>query len=156
MTEQGDGELCKELELYMKAVGSLLCPARSKNISTIRSALDVQALEESRLQELAAVGQQGTLLQGSTYLATFMPRSCALDNIDGYFDDDWSCDDFDRKSFSGGNLLSGGCRLHSHSRKTNQHALSSGESEMKVMSDFLKEAVQSGVVRVRPPNFFAY
>ena len=43
----------------------------------------------------------------------------------------------------------GGCRLHSHSRTTGQHALSSGESEMS-MSDFLKrsqtEAVQFEVL----------
>ena len=34
----------------------------------------------------------------------------------------------------------GGCRLHSHSRTTEQHALSSGESEIMSMSEVLKEA----------------
>ena len=34
----------------------------------------------------------------------------------------------------------GGCRLHSHSRKTGQHALSSAESEIMSMSEVLKEA----------------
>ena len=36
----------------------------------------------------------------------------------------------------------GGCRLHSHSRTTGQHALSSGESEIMSMSmsEVLKEA----------------
>ena len=34
----------------------------------------------------------------------------------------------------------GGCRLHSHSRATGQHALSSGESEIMSMSEVLKEA----------------
>ena len=34
----------------------------------------------------------------------------------------------------------GGCRLHSLSRTTGQHALSSGESEIMSMSEVLKEA----------------
>ena len=34
----------------------------------------------------------------------------------------------------------GGCRLHSHSRTTGQHALNSGESEIMSMSEVLKEA----------------
>ena len=34
----------------------------------------------------------------------------------------------------------GSCRLHSHSRTTGQHALSSGESEIMSMSEVLKEA----------------
>ena len=34
----------------------------------------------------------------------------------------------------------GGCRLHSHSRTTGQHALSIGESEFMSMSEVLKEA----------------
>ena len=37
-------------------------------------------------------------------------------------------------------LVVGGCRLHSHSRTTAQHALSSGESEIMSMSEVLKEA----------------
>ena len=34
----------------------------------------------------------------------------------------------------------GGCRLHSRSRTTGQHALSSGESQIMSMSEVLKEA----------------
>ena len=34
----------------------------------------------------------------------------------------------------------GGCRLHSHSTTTGQHALSNGESEIMSMSEVLKEA----------------
>ena len=34
----------------------------------------------------------------------------------------------------------GGCRLHSHSRTTGQHALSSGESGIMSMREVLKEA----------------
>ena len=47
---------------------------------------------------------------------------------------------WDRKSASGVYLMVGGCRLHSHSRTTGQHALSSGESEIMSMSEVLKEA----------------
>ena len=45
--------------------------------------------------------------------------------------------------------MAGGCRLHSHSRTTGQHALSSGENVSMRMSE-LKEAkipVQSLVLR---------
>ena len=71
---------------------------------------------------------------------TFMPRAGKPDTIEAFLDGDWACDDLDRKSASGGYLMVGGCRLHSHSRTTGQHALSSGESEIMSMSEVLKEA----------------
>ena len=77
----------------------------------------------------------------SSDLATFFPAEGISDTIDGYLDGDWGCDDLDRKSVSGGFLKCGGCRLHSHSRTTQQHALSSGESEIMAMSELLKEAL---------------
>ena len=52
------------------------------------------------------------------------------DSSEAYFAGDWACDDIDRKSASGGYLMVGGCRLHSHSGTTGQHALGSGESEI--------------------------
>ena len=61
-----------------------------------------------------------------------MPRDSAKDKIEY----------FDRKSVSGCFLLTGGCKLHSHSRTTNQHAFSSGESEIRAMSELLQEAKQ--------------
>ena len=69
-----------------------------------------------------------------------MPRAGKPDTIEAFLDGDWACDDLDRKSASGGYLMFGGCRLHSHSRTTEQHALSSGESEIMSMSEVLKEA----------------
>ena len=36
----------------------------------------------------------------------------------------------------------GGCRLHSHSRTTGQHALSSGESEIMSMSMSMSEVLK--------------
>ena len=65
-------------------------------------------------------------VQGSTEVEKFMSRDGALDKIEGYFDGSWRIVDFDRTSVSGGHLLAGGCRLHSDSRTTNQHAFSSG------------------------------
>ena len=53
---------------------------------------------------------------------------------------DWACDDTDNNSASGGYLMVDGCRLHSHSRTTGQHALSSGECEIMSMSELLNEA----------------
>ena len=52
-----------------------------------------------------------------------MPRARKHDNIEAYLDGD----DIDKKAASGGYLMVGGCRLHSHSRTTGQHARSSGE-----------------------------
>ena len=69
-----------------------------------------------------------------------MPMASRLDTIEAFPYGDWACDDLDRKSASGGYLMVGGCRLHSHSRTTGQHALSSGESEIMSMSEVLKEA----------------
>ena len=69
-----------------------------------------------------------------------MPKAGKPDTIEAFLDGDWACDDLDRKSASGGYLMVGGCRLHSHSRTTGQHALSSGESEIMSMSEVLKEA----------------
>ena len=78
-------------------------------------------------------------IKGSRDLATFMPKAGKLDIIEAFLDGDWACDDLDKKPASGGYLMFGGCRLHSHSRTTGQHALSSGESEIKSMSEVLKE-----------------
>ena len=69
-----------------------------------------------------------------------MPRTGKPDTIEAFLDGDWACDDLDKKSASGDYLMVGGCRLHSHSRTTGQHALSSGESEILSMSEVLKEA----------------
>ena len=69
-----------------------------------------------------------------------MPKAGKSDVIEAFLDGDWACDDLDRKSVSGGYLMVGGCRLHSHSRTAGQHALSSGESEIMSMSEVLNEA----------------
>ena len=63
--------------------------------------------------------------------------------IDLLLDGDWACDDNDRKSASGGYLMAGGRRLHSHSRTTGQHALNSGENETMSMSELSKEDKQT-------------
>ena len=78
-------------------------------------------------------------LKGTIDLATFVPKAGGIDEIVGYVDGDWGCDDHDRKSVSGGFVMVGGARLHSHSRTTAQHALSSGESEVMALSELLKE-----------------
>ena len=70
-------------------------------------------------------------IKGTRDLATFIPRSGTADSIEAYFDGDWASDDIERKSASCGFLKVGGCRLHSYSRTTGQHALCSGESEEK-------------------------
>ena len=79
-------------------------------------------------------------LKGQPDLATFFPVEGKVDHIEGFLDGDWACDEFDRKSVSGGLAMVGGCRIHSHSRGTTDHALSSGESEVMALSE-LKECM---------------
>ena len=79
-------------------------------------------------------------IKGTKDLATFMPRSGKADSVEAHLDGDWACDDIDKKSASGGYLMVGGCRPHSHSRTSGQHALSSGESEIMSMSELFKES----------------
>ena len=74
-------------------------------------------------------------IKGSRDLAAFMPKAGKPEIIEAFLDGAWACDDLDRKSASGGSLMVGGCRLHSHSRTTGQH-----ESEIVSMSEVLKEA----------------
>ena len=89
---------------------------------------------------MEAIGQNSEVHQGSRDLATLMPKAGNLDIIEAFLDGDWACADLDRKSASGGYLMVGGSRLHSHSRTTGQHALSSDDSEIMSMSEVLKEA----------------
>ena len=80
-------------------------------------------------------------LTGARNLATFFPEHGVPDRIEGYLDGDWACDDLDRKSVSGAVVMVAGCRMHSHSRSTPTHALSSGESETMSVSAVLKECL---------------
>ena len=80
-------------------------------------------------------------MKASRGLATFFPCDEEIRQISGYVDGDWACDDFDRKSVSGGVIMVAGCRMHSHSRGTADHALSSGESEIMSMSELLKDCL---------------
>ena len=102
--------------------------------------MDFQEAQESQPKLMEAIGQNCEVHQGVKRFATFMPRAGKPDTIEAFLDGDWACDDSDRKSASGGCLMVGGCRLHSHSRTSGQHALSSGESEIKSMTELLKEA----------------
>ena len=79
-------------------------------------------------------------IKGSRDLATFIPRAGKLDSIEAYLDGDWACDDNDKKSASGRYLMVAGCRLHSHSKTTGQHAFSGGESEIMSVGGLLKQA----------------
>ena len=82
-------------------------------------------------------------IKGSNDLSTFMPRSGKRDRIEAYLDGD--CDDTDRKSASGVYLMVGGCRLHSHSRTTGQHAHSSEKAKFMTMSDLLLKVTNSTI-----------
>ena len=80
-------------------------------------------------------------LKGSSHLATYFPEHGVVDRIEGFLDGDWACDELDRKSVSGAAVMVAGCRMHSHSRTTPTHALSSGESAIVSLSEVLKECL---------------
>ena len=101
--------------------------------------MDVQEAQESQQKVMEASGQNSEVHQGVERFG-YVHAEGRPDIIEAFLDGDWACDDLDRKSASGGYLMVGGCRLHSHSRTTGQHALSSGESEIMSMSEVLKEA----------------
>ena len=101
--------------------------------------MDVQEAQDSQRKVMEAIGQNCEVHQEVERFATFMPKAGKPDIIEAFLDGDWACDDLDRKSASGGYLMVGGCRLHSHSRTPGQNALSSGESEIMSMSEVLKE-----------------
>ena len=136
-TEPGDDDPCEHPELYRSAVCTILYMTKRRP--------DLQATTRWKCKRFRnpnkkswrqSVGQE----MGSRDLATFMPKAGKPDIIEAFLDGDWACDDLDRKSTSGGYLMVGGCRLHSHNRTTGQHALSNGESEIMSMSEVLKEA----------------
>ena len=139
-TEPGDDDPCEHPELHRSAVCTILYMTKRRP--------DLQATMRWMCKRLRNPNQKSwrqlvktvRYIKGSRDLATFMPKAGKSDIIEAFFDGDWACDDLDRKSASGGYLMVGGCRLHSHSRTTGQHALSSGESEIRSMSEVLKEA----------------
>ena len=114
-TEPGDDDPCEHLELYKSAVCTILYMTKRRP--------DLQATTRWMCKRLRNPNQKSW----RQFVKTVRYG-------------DWACDDLDRKSSSGEYLMVGGCRLHSHSRTTGQHALSSGESEIMSMSEVLKEA----------------
>ena len=134
-TEPGD-DPCEHPELYRSAVCTILyLPDLQATTRWMCKSLR-NPNQKSWRQLVKTVGY----IKGSRDLATFMPRAGKPDTIEAFLDGDWACDDLDRKSAPGGYLIFGGCRLHSHSRTTGQHALSSGGSGIMGMSEVLKEA----------------
>ena len=95
--------------------------------------MDVQEAQGPKVKVMETDGQNGQIHRRHER------PGCKADGIEAYLDGDWACDDIG-KSASGGYLMVAGCRLHSHSRTTGQHALSSGESDIMRMSELLQEA----------------
>ena len=100
----------------------------------------MQEAQESQPKVMEAIGQNCEVHQGVERFGYVHAEAGKPDIIEAFLDGDWACDDLNRKSASGGYLMVGGCQLHSHSRTTGQHALSSGESEIMSVSEVLKEA----------------
>ena len=139
-TEPGDDDPCEHPELYRSAVCTILYMTKRRPDLQATTRWMCKRLRNPNKKSWRQLVKTVRYIKGSRDLATFMPRAGKPDTIEAFLDGDWACDDLDRKSASGGYLMVGGCRLHSHSRTTGQHALSSGESEIMSMSEVLKEA----------------
>ena len=139
-TEPVDDDPCEHPELYRSAVCTILYMTKRRPDLQATTRWMCKRLRNPNKKSWRQLVKTVRYIKGSRDLATFMPRAGKPDTIEAFLDGDWACDDLDRKSASGGYLMVGGCRLHSHSRTTGQHALSSGESEIMSMSEVLKEA----------------
>ena len=139
-TEPGDDDPCEHPELYRSAVCTILYMTKRRPDLQATTRWMCKRLRNPNQKSWRQLVKTVRYIKGSRDLATFMPKAGKPDIIEAFLDGDWACDDLDRKSASGGYLVVGGCRLHSHSRTTGQHALSSGESEIMSMSEVLKEA----------------
>ena len=139
-TELGDDDPCEHLELYRSAVCTIFYMTKRRPDLQATTRWMCKRLRNPERKSWRQLVKTVRYIKGSTDLATFMPKAGKPDIIEAFLDGDWACDDLDRKSASGGHLMVGGCRLHSHSRTTGQHALSSGETEIMSMSEVLKEA----------------
>ena len=140
--EDGDSEPCDGPQLYRSAVCTLLYPARRRpDLQSVVRWMCKRLMNPDRKSWRQLV-KTVRYIKGTQDLATFMLAEGSLIGITGYLDGDWASDEIDRKSVSGGYIMVGGCRVHSHSRTTCDHALSSGESEIMAMSELLKECKQ--------------
>ena len=137
--EPGDDDPCEHPELYRSAVCTILHMTKRRPDLQATTRWMCKRLRNPNQKSWRQLVKTVRYIKGSRDLATFMPKADMSDIIEAFLDGDWACDDLDRKSASGGYLMVGGCRLHSHSRTTEQHAFSSGESEIMKMSELLKE-----------------
>ena len=80
-------------------------------------------------------------LKATEKYGAMFPEAGLADGIRGLSDSDWATDKTDGKSISGGVLMVGGCRLHSHGRAQPAPALKSGEAEIISSSELAKEAL---------------
>ena len=125
--EPGDDHPCEHPELYRSAVCTILYMTKRRPDLQATTRWMCKRLRNPNKKSWRQLVKTVRYIKGSRDLATFMPRA-------------GKPDDLARKSASGGYLMVGGCRLHSHSWTTGQHALSSGESAIMSMSEVLKEA----------------
>ena len=139
-TEPGDDDPCEHPELYRSAVCTILYMTKRRPDLQATTRWMCKRLRNPNQKSWRQLVKTVKYIKGSRDLATFMPKAGKPDIIEAFLDGDWACDDLDKKSASGGYLMVGGCRLHSHSRTTGQHALSSGEGEIISISEVLKEA----------------
>ena len=149
-TEPGDDDPWEHPELYRSAVCTILYMTKRRPDLQATTRWMCKRPRNPNKKSWRQLVKTVRYIKGSRDLATFMPKAGKADIIEAFLDGDWACDDLDRKSASGGYLMVGGCRLHSHSRTTGQHALSSGESEIMSMSECFErsqtDAVQFGVL----------
>ena len=139
-TEPGYDDPCEHPELYRSGVCTILYMTKRRPDLQATMRWMCKRLRNPNKKSRRQLVKTVRYIKGPRDLATFLPKAGKPDIIEAFLDGDWACDDLDRKSASGGYLMVGCWRLHSHSRTTGQHALSSGESEIKSMSAVLKDA----------------
>ena len=133
-TEPGDDDPCEQPEVSRLAVCTVLYITKRRSDLHATARCLCKRLRDPKPEVIATVGQNGPIHQRNERLGDFHAEVWQGRHHRGYLDVDCACDDTDRKS------ASGGCRLHSHSTTTEQHALSIGESEIMSMSELLKDA----------------
>ena len=117
-TDPGGDDPCEQPELYRSAVCTILQLTKRRLDLQATARWLCKSLKDPNRKSWRQLVKTVRNMKSSRDSATFMPRAGKPDSIEAHLDGDSACDDIDKKSASGGNLMVGGCRLQSPSRTT--------------------------------------